>query len=160
MRRLALLALPLLAACAAPAPDGRTSEGPSRPGSGFALGATGVPEVTLTPETSPSILGVWEGPFFPIDMSTGRVSSQPAGTARLIPEATEDRRITGRADWRFNDGATDETRWTAALTRTGHLRIMNSRAYIHETGQGRYLDLDLLLADGGFHRHRLVFQGD
>lgn len=159
MRRFALTLLPLLAACVAPPPAEAPRPGPPPPGSNFALGLTGVPEVVLTPETAPELVGLWEGPFHRIDMASGTVAAEPSGTARLIPEATEGSLVTGRADWRFADGRTEATRWTAALTRSGHMRIMNSRSYVHQTASFRYLDLDLQLSDGLFYRHRLVFRG-
>lgn len=159
------LAALLLAACAAPpqregAPDASaagSTAGPPPPGSNFALGDTGVPEVLPAPEELPELIGEWEGVFHPIDMASGAVSPAPAGRARLIVEAAEGSRLTGRAAWRFDDGRTETQRWTAARTRSGHLRIMNSRSYIHETPDYRYLDLDLQLSDGRFYRHRLVF---
>ena len=153
MRAAALLtaAVLTLAACAAPAP---TAPGPA---ARFEPGGGPLREIAVRPEDSGRFVGEWIGTYRPINMSTLTVGSEHAGRALLIVDDAQGSLLRGGMEWETAAGETlPPLDWTGALTTSGHVMIGASHAVLYEQDGVAFIQIDMPVRDGGFHRHRLT----
>ncbi len=158
MRLAALTALAgaaLLAACGTP-PDLPPGSGPAA--ARFAPGGGPVSEVRMDTENPEQYLGVWSGPYAPMNMRYYEVSGPPVGRAVLTITDVENTLAHGIIRWEEPGKDYKPQKWTGAFTLSGHIMVLNAHAIQFSQDGQNYMEADMMLPDGKFYRMRLTPQ--
>lgn len=140
----------LLAACAGP----QTETAPA-PAARFEPGGGRVKEVRMHQDQQ-DLIGVWQGPYAPVNMATQELVGGPAGVATLNVGEVNGSRVRGLMSWDDEDQDFPPQRIVGALTLTGHFMILHAHFIMYEQDGVRFLQADVAMPDGRFYRHRLT----
>ncbi|MGM0586528.1 MAG: twin-arginine translocation signal domain-containing protein [Pseudomonadota bacterium] len=140
----------LLAACARP--EEQTAPAPA---TRFEPGGGPIREVRMEPGQQ-DLVGVWQGPYAPINMASLELTGTPAGRATLNIGEIDGSRARGLMGWDDEDQEFEPQRIVGALTITGHFMILHAHFIMYRQDDVRFLEADIAMPDGRFYRHRLV----
>jgi hypothetical protein len=142
----------LLPACAGQEPGPPAAPAPA---TRFEPGGGPIREVRMHQDQQ-DLIGIWQGPYVPVNMATEEVTGGVAGIATLNIGEVDGSRVRGVMSWEDEDQDFETQRIVGALTLTGHFMILHAHFIMYEQDGVRFIQADIAMPDGRFYRHRLT----